>query len=228
MADLKILMVVKEAEARTAYEEALCKVGVAYDVAGSFNDVLQLSIENAYSGLLIDILTLVRSSKEEKLIAYDCINFYPSLRVKWDSRQKSMNLSPLEQTYSADTATSLAFFIENRCRFFAARSLRRFNRKDTFLSVLLCTGPEFSEADSLKTFTVNVSQGGVFLHTMQDFVRGETVWLGFHELPDAEPIKAVVCWRTEWGACRSIPGIGVRFEELSEAMAKELRKLARF
>jgi hypothetical protein len=33
MADLEILMVVKEAEARTAYEEALCKVGVAYEEA---------------------------------------------------------------------------------------------------------------------------------------------------------------------------------------------------
>jgi len=220
-------MVVKEAEARAAYEEALRRVGVSYDIAGSFDEVLRLSIDNAYSGLIIDILTLIRSSKEEKLIAYDCLNFYPSLRVKWDARQKTMNLSPLEQTFSADTEATLDYFIESRCRPFTARSLRKFNRKDTSLALLLSTCCDFSDGASLKTFTVNISQGGAFVHTTHSFVKGQTVWLRFLELPDAEPIKAVVCWSIEWGACRSIPGIGVMFEFRSQEQATELWKMAR-
>jgi hypothetical protein len=226
MADMKILLVVKEPEARTAYEEALCLVGVAYDVAASFNDVLSMSIENPYSGLMIDILTLVRSSKEEKLIAYDCINFYPTLRVKWDARQKSMNLSPLEQSFSADTKATLGLFIENRCKTFAARSLRRFARKDTSLSVLLSRTAEFSENDAIKTFTVNVSRGGAFLHTTLRFAKGERVWLRFIEMSDPAPVQAVVCWQIEWGG-RSIPGIGVMFDRLSEGQASEVTKIAR-
>ncbi|HBG08176.1 MAG: pilus assembly protein PilZ [Geobacteraceae bacterium GWC2_58_44] len=227
MQDTRILMVVKEAEARAAYEEALRRVGVSYDIAGSFDEVLRLSIDNAYSGLIIDILTLIRSSKEEKLIAYDCLNFYPSLRVKWDARQKTMNLSPLEQTFSADTEATLDYFIESRCRPFTARSLRKFNRKDTSLALLLSTCCDFSDGASLKTFTVNISQGGAFVHTTHSFVKGQTVWLRFLELPDAEPIKAVVCWSIEWGACRSIPGIGVMFEFRSQEQATELWKMAR-
>jgi Tfp pilus assembly protein PilZ len=227
MEDTKILMVVNEAEARAAYEEALLKVGVAYDIAGSFNEVLRMSIDNAYSGLMIDILTLIRSSKEEKTIAYDCINFYPSLRVKWDARQKSMNLRPLEQSFSAGTEATLAYFIENRCKSFTARSLRRFNRKDTFLSLFLSTDSGFPDGDSLKTFTVNVSQGGAFLHTTQSFAKRQAVWLRFLEMPDAEPIKAVVCWRIEWGTCHSIPGIGVMFDSLAEERVNEMSKIAR-
>lgn len=226
MPDMKILIVAQEAEARAAYQEALGKVGVDYDVACSFTEMLPMSIENAYSGLLIDILTLVRSSKEEKSIAYDCINFYPSLRVKWDSRKKSMNLSPLEQSFSPDSEASLAFFIENRCRSFAARSLRRFNRKDTFLSVLLSTGRDCPDDDSIETFTVNISQGGAFLQTTRLFEKGQAVWLRFCDMPDAEPIQAVVCWRIEWGG-RSIPGIGVMFRGLSESVTNEVKRIAR-
>jgi Tfp pilus assembly protein PilZ len=225
--DTKILMVVKEGEARAAYEEALRGIGVPYDVACSFDEVLSLSIENAYSGIMIDILTLIRSSKEEKTIAYDCINFYPSLRVKWDARQKSMNLSPLEQSFSADTDATLAYFIENRCKPFTARSLRRFNRKETFLSVLFSTSRDFPDDDSIKSFTVNISQGGAFVHTTQPFVKGQAVWLRFVETPDAEPLRAVVCWRIEWGARPGIPGIGVMFEFISEQQADELAKRGR-
>jgi Tfp pilus assembly protein PilZ len=224
MEDTRILMVVKEAEARAAYEEALRRVGVGYDVAGSFDEVLRLSTDNAYSGLIIDILTLIRSSKEEKLIAYDCLNFYPSLRVKWDARQKCMNLSPLEQSFSADAATTLDIFIESRCRSFAARSLRRHNRKEAVLALLLSSCRDCPEAQSLKSF--NISQGGAFVHSTDPFAKGDTVWLRFRELPD-QPVRAVVCWRIEWGACRSIPGIGVRFEFASQEQADAVRNLAK-
>ena len=97
MEETRILMVVKEPEARAAYEQTLCRVGVCYHIAHSFNEVLGMTINGTYSGLLIDILTLVRSS---------------------------------------------AFFIDSRCRTFPARSLRRFNRKDTYLSLLLSAGAD--------------------------------------------------------------------------------------
>jgi len=160
MDDTRILMVVTEEEAKAAYEKALRELNVSYDVAGSFHEVLGMTIERAYSGLLIDILTLVRSSKEEKTIAYECINYYPSLRVKWDARTKRMNLSPLEQSFSADAGATLGFFIQQRCRAFAARPLRRHNRRETVLSLLLSTSADFTAGETVKSFTVNISRGG--------------------------------------------------------------------
>jgi len=226
MEETRILMVVEEPEARSAYEEALCRVGVSYHVAASFNEVLRMSIDAAYSGLLIDILTLVRSSKEEKSIAYDCINFYPTLRVKWDARTKNMSLSPLEQSFSTDPESVLAHFIESRCKSFCARSLRRFNRKDTYLSLILSTCRTFPDAESLKTFTVNVSQGGAFVQTTEPPAIGDTVWLRFFEMPGEEPVKAIICWRIEWGGSRSIPGVGVMFDSLSEQQAGWIKKIS--
>lgn len=219
-------MVVGEAEARAAYEEALRKTGVAYDIAGCFNEVLRLSISRAYSGILIDILTLIRSSKEEKSIAYDCINYYPAVRVKWDARSRSMNLSPLDQASTGGGETTLSCFIEKRCKPFTARSLRKFKRKDVNLSLLLSRRAECVEGECLKSFTVNLSEGGAFVHTNESFARGEAVWLHFLDLSGSAPVRAEVCWRIEWGASRSIPGIGVMFTSLQEEQLEQIRKIA--
>lgn len=224
-ADTKILMVVKEAEARAVYEEALRNIGACYDVAGSFQELLRMSIDNSYSGLLIDLLTLVRSSKEEKTIAYDCLNYYPSLRVKWDARTKIMSLSPLEHAVDENSEATLSHFIEQKCKPFRARSLRRFPRKETCLSLRLSGDSSCSGSSALRTFTVNISEGGAFVHTVDPMEKGETVWLSYLELPDLEPVPAQVCWRIEWGACRSIPGIGVMYSGLSAGQAAALKKM---
>ena len=213
MEETRILMVVKEPEARLAYEETLGRVGVHYHTAEDFKEVLRMTIDGAYSGLLVDILTLIRSSKEEKTIAYDCINFYPTLRMKWDARQKSISCSPQEHALSADTEGALTHFIEKRCKSFSARSLRRFNRKDTYLNLLLCASPD---AGGVKTFTVNVSQGGAFVHTAEQLAKGSRAWLSVPDMPGEEPVQVTVCWSIAWGGCRSIPGVGVMFDALSE------------
>ncbi|HBA88339.1 MAG TPA: PilZ domain-containing protein [Geobacter sp.] len=225
MEETRLLMVVNEAEARDAYRQALDRVGVSYHTAASFREMLHMSIDAAYSGLLIDLLTLVRSSQEEKSIAYDCINLYPTLRVKWDTRLKCMSLSPLEQSFSSNVEAGLSYFIESRCKPFAARSLRRFNRKDCYLSVLIFAsdGPD---AEAVKSFTVNISQGGAFVHTTRPLPKGAPVRLSFAEQAGEAPIMAVVCWNIEWGSCRSIPGTGVMFDGLTERQANWINIIA--
>ena len=137
MADTRILIVANDSEAGSAYVQAITDIGVACEIANSFEQMSAMAMETAYNGLIIDILTLVRCSKEEKAIAYECINLFPVLRVKWEARNKKIKLSPLEQSFSSDTDAALNYFIESRCKSFAARSLRRFNRKDSYLSLLL-------------------------------------------------------------------------------------------
>lgn len=225
MEETRILMVVNEPEAREAYRQALDRIGVAYHTAGSFNEVLRMSIDCAYSGLLIDLLTLVRCSKEEKSIAYDCINFYPSLRVKWDTRSKSMSLSPQERSLHCNAETGLSYFIESRCQPFPARSMRKFKRKESYLPLAFAASAS-PDAEKAKTFTVNISQGGAFVHTVEKLPKGTPVWLSFLEQAGQPPILALACWSIEWGSCRSIPGVGVRFDSLTEEQAKWVNSIA--
>ena len=182
-----------------------------------------MAMETAYNGLIIDILTLVRCSKEEKVIAYECINFYPVLRVKWEAKHKKIKLSPLEQTFSPDMESALRFFIESRCKSFPARSLRRQKRRPLNLNLLYCSDSSFPVQDTHRSFTVNLSLGGIFLHSMRDLPEGETVWLRFLEFADQTPIAATVRWSQRWGVSRCIPGAGLRFETLTARQEKELQ-----
>jgi Tfp pilus assembly protein PilZ len=226
MADTKILIVVKDQEAGEAYAEALDKIDVDYDIAATFSEMSCLAVDNAYNGLLVDILTLVRSSKEEKIVAYECFNLYPVLRVKWENKKKKINLSPLEQSFSPNTETALEFFVENRCKPFPARSLRRHARKNNHLNVLLSRDGSFSDHTTLKSFTLNISWTGVFVFTTEPMEKELEVWLRFIEFPDLEPIAATVRWSLAWGEGRSIPGVGLRFERLSEAQVRVVKAVS--
>ena len=225
MTQTKILVVVKDTEAGNAYVSALSEIGVICDVAHSFEQMSAMAVENAYNGFLLDILTLVRCSKEEKAIAYECINLFPVLRVKWEERHKKIKLSPLEQSFSPDSDSALRFFIETRCKSFPARSLRRHNRKPINLNLLYCTGDAFSEAESERSFTINLSMGGLFLHTMKSLKGGARIWLRFLEFADQAPIAATVCWSQQWGVTRCIPGVGLQFEAMTEKQEEEIRRI---
>ena len=223
MANTKILIVVKDPEAGNAYLEALTEIGVAGDVAHCFEQMSDMATENSYNGFLVDILTLVRCSKEEKVIAYECINLFPVLRVKWEPRQKKIKLSPLEQSFSPDTETALRFFIESRCKSFPARSLRKHRRKQVNLNLLYCTDAAFSEATTHKSFTINIGPEGTFLHTMEQLREGDTLWLRFLEFADQTPIAATVRWSQQWGVTRCIPGAGIRFHSLTAKQEKAIQ-----
>lgn len=225
MCDIKLLIVVNDLEAGKAYARALAEIGVAYDIVNTFDEMSALATETAYNGLIMDILTLVRCSKDEKIIAYDCINLYPVLRVKWETRQKKIKLSALEQTFSPDADSALRAFIESRCRAFPARKLRRHKRKQINLNVLLSPDGTFSADTTSRTFTVSLSLGGIFLHTMQRFEQGQILWLRFVDLADSAPIAAKVCWSIEWGSARSIPGLGMSFEKISPDQEKEIQRI---
>lgn len=226
MTDTRILIVAKDSEASKAYSDALIELNVACDVVPTFHDMSCLVKDNSYNGLLIDILTLVRSSKEEKVLVYECMNLYPVLRVKWESKHKKMKLSPLEQTFSSDAGSALKSFIDNRCRHFPARRLRRHQRKPIHLNALLSPDGTFDAASTSKAFTVNLSAGGFFLHTTQSFEIGQTLWVRFLELADQTPITATVCWAVEWGRARCIAGLGMQFKKLSEEQAREIQRMS--
>jgi Tfp pilus assembly protein PilZ len=224
MKDTRILIVAKDPEAAKAYGATLARTGAQHDLAPSFHEMAAIATERPYNGLMIDILTLVRCSKEEKVIAYDAVNIYPVLRVKWEAKQKKISLGPLEQSFSPDLDSVLKFFVENRCGGFKARPLRRHKRKSVNLNLLFSTHPSFPEPRTWQAFTVSISRGGIFLHTMRHLEEGERIWLKFIDQSGETPVPATVRWSLPWGVSRAIPGVGVRFDPLSEEQALELEQ----
>lgn len=225
MGDARIMIVVSDAEAGNAYAAALSGISATCDKAGSFREMAAMATETPYSGLIIDLPTLVRCSKEEKVIAYDCINLFPVLRVKWESRQNKINVSPLENHNCHDVESAFRYFIENVCSSFHARTIRKHKRKQVNLSALLCPDESFADQNTRKTFTVTLSKGGVFVYTMEEWRQDAPLWLRFIESRDQTPVPAVVRWSQKWGVSRSIPGIGMSFGELEPRLEKEIECL---
>ena len=75
--------------------------------------------------------------------------------------------------------------------------------------------------------TENISEGGLFVATYDELPLGTELDLRLN-LPDSSPIetKAVVVWVREqnWFSEDVVPGVGVRFHDLSEEHASAIRK----
>jgi Tfp pilus assembly protein PilZ len=76
-----------------------------------------------------------------------------------------------------------------------------------------------------KTVTANVSCGGCFLIKFDPWNVGDKGWLILPDLKDTAPIPVEVCFVRSWGVHASLPGMGVRFVELSDAQRVELSSL---
>ena len=222
---MRILLVAREGAARDAYMAALERLGVEYDALTSFSEILGLAGDKAYSGLLLDILTLVRTRKEEKSIAYECINYYPAARIKWDAGSGRINLFFFDNASSDESETALETFIEERCRIFSTRTVRKFTRKEVVLNVRLGREAVTVAVTGERTFSTNMSRSGAFIQTVEAFSKGEDVWLRFEELFEKVPVRGEVRWCQAWGERRAIPGIGVKLIDLTEAQATDLNRL---
>ncbi len=221
----RILLIVKNETARNAYVEILGKIGVACDSVVSFADASSMARNTPYNGLLVDVLTLIRADQNEKSIALECMNYFPSTQIKWDAKSKTVHLLMFSQTSHVEVDLAIRMFIEERCKPYAARTLRVYNRKTFILNFLFSLDCHCSDKKASKTFSLDLSQGGCFLHTVRTFDEKQGIWLCCLELSDQTPIKAVVCWQLKWGLKRQIPGIGVKFESLSEIHEKEIKMI---
>src|ERR1039457_2283166 len=227
MTATRILLIVNEGASMDAYVAALSKIDVSFDIARTFVEMQRMARENPYNGLLFDVVSLVRASKNEKKIGYDCINYFPSMRIMWDAKNTTIKTLLFEHANQAENGLGLQHFIEKNCRDSIARKLRSSPRKDVVRSILLSGESGFTDKITDKKFSLNISEGGAFVHTMREFGQGDTVWLRFVDFVDQTPIKATVCRQVPWGQKNMIPGVGLKFESLSETQANEIEQIVK-
>lgn len=156
-------------------------------------------------GILLELMTSIQSSPEEKEASNEFARVYPFARFRLVGRDIRI----------LGEGNSLEAFAQ-RCRNFNPRTLRRDIRISRHLAVYLSRDPGFE--DSEKAVTINVSEGGCFVYTSREWKIGDYVWL---RLPAEEiTIAATVCFWRAWGH-KGTPGIGVRFNV--ESPLTELR-----
>lgn len=204
-----ILVVSYIDETRAGLMATLTKNGVHAVSCSTFCEAENLALNDMYSGLLVDLPSIIKSKGEEKIVAYTLANFLPTLRV----RTMGGMLIPMTMPGSAKQDKSLDDFLSKTCCAFEPRRLRVFRRHPICLSTLVTY-----KGDELRGFTLNVSWGGMFVVDLNAdrFIVGEPVSIQIPEF--CCTISAVVSRIKPWGIQRHPPGIGIVFSGLEEAV----------
>lgn len=205
-----ILVVSYDDGTRAALTAFLDKAGVAAVPCASFCEAENIAIKGLYSGMLVDLPSIIKSKGEEKIVAYTMANFFPTLRV----RTVGFILVPMATPGVSKQEKSLDDFLHNTCFAALPKRLREFRRHPVCLSTLIT----YNGLD-VRGFTLDISWGGVFIidvHTEQ-FTIGDRVSILFPEFGCRIP--AEVCRVRPWGVLRHPPGIGLRFTVLDETGA---------
>lgn len=214
-----VLLVSRSASRSQNYREALDRLGISCLALTALKEVPTLAAGTPFNGILLDMPVLIKATPTEKLFLEDILKALPSAYVNIAPATEAIKL--LIATGSQGTAKNLEEFAEI-CRDFPARLMRPKDRYPLYLQAILRSGP--AQATEEQTTTLNVSPSGCFLFsTNQESRLGQMVSITFIGLEDTSPVSATICWLRHWGTGgHCVPGIGVRFDTISEAQRTQI------
>ncbi|MFO7570292.1 MAG: PilZ domain-containing protein [Smithellaceae bacterium] len=215
---MPIILVCKEGPAREAYLREASSIGIEVDTVGTFGELLQKMITKSYQGIMVDLMTSIKSSREDKSIAQNVLDAFPLVQLKWDQQTN------LIHTISSCMASngSLAQFITDECRAFKPRIVRIDVRKNIHFNVLISADPAMDVSNTQRSITVNISRGGCFLYSTSAWTNVSGIWMVIHELDDKTPVQGEIRWRQPWGRVMDIPGIGIQVVQMTQNQRRQL------
>lgn len=209
----RLLLIAEDGPARAAYLETLRQLDVEVDCVSSPDGIGGAVIEVPYSGLLIDVPTMIRCECTDKNRVNRIVERFPSLRLMYDPGFGGIR--GLARGGTMRDNRDLAEFVLSECVPFPPRSIRVAIRQALVFNVLLGGDPRRMDVEAERTVTINVSEHGCFVFTAGRWVVDAPVWLVVGEFEDKTPIELRVRWRRGWGRAMALPGIGATFESMT-------------
>jgi len=215
---IRILLIAREGETRGKYQEAITDLGVEVVVASSLKKIDRTLMDLSYHGVMVDMRTKIEILKDENELVYTTFRKFPVAHLNLERKTGEIRLF-----YSGQKAgATLENFINRECRSFTPRILSSRVRKQIHFNVVLSKNKEFRDEHCERTVTVDISGGGCFVFSIGDWKPGDSAWLSIKELHDNTPICGLVRWCLKWGEEMRVPGIGLKFTEITELQLKEI------
>lgn len=221
---VKVLLVCREEADQQAYLAALEPFGIQIDIIESPARLFTKMTATAYNGLLVDLKTKVKASDRAKAVIHDAVDQIPVVQLKWDQKSNLVRSFHFGRSRNSGTLES---FINEECRQFEARPLRRSARRPAHFNIRLRKSGETPETGPILTVTVNVSIGGCFVYTIGDYEIDSRITMVFEELSDQTPVAGIVRWKRPWGESMQIPGIGIQLCEMPQVQLEEFSEKAK-
>lgn len=218
-----VLLICREGESRRIYQEELYLPGVLMVSVQTLMQFFRREVYCPLNGILVDMPTFMRSSEEEKLLLAELVAVFPALRIKCNESSREIRTLPFGTSCPGNTAPE--DFIRKVCAGFGRRRMRTGERAALNLPVLLNRAVNGESVPGGRSVTADISAAGCFLICFEQWEAGEQGLVAISGPTAGEPIQIVVCWVRPWGECGSLPGMGVRFVDLTAAQAAELSRL---
>lgn len=217
---IRILLIAREGEVRKKYLEAITALGVEAVVVSSLKMTDSALMDISYHGVVVDMRTKVAILKDDKELVYTALRNFPVAHLHFKSTTGEIRLF-----YPGQKARStLEDFVNRECSRFTPQVLRSYVRKRIHYNVVLSENREFSAERCEKTVTVYISAEECFVFSVKDWKPGDSAWLTIKELGDNTPICALVRWCVKWGEEMRVPGIKLKFTEISESQTQKIRE----
>jgi c-di-GMP-binding flagellar brake protein YcgR len=192
---------------------------VITEIYESFEQFRENSDEKEYSGIIIDLHTIVISSMEDKEFFYSISKGLPVITV--NSSEKDLEISfYVKGKYidKPDQSDLIDYFIYEICAKNTPRRIRRYRRKNIHFNVTI-----FRKNGKLeKTNLLNISEGGYFIITSNK-PENKIISFTIDDLEDKTPIEAEIKWVMNWGEkYTQLPGYALQFNKISKAHKDEI------
>ena len=200
--------------------------GISLEVYSNFIDFRNQSEGKLYSGFLVDIRTLIKSSSGEKLLFSHLLQHFPVMRVT--KKPGSDSFSGLLESKSLGRLKGQALldaFINDLCRKIQPRDIPSGRQKGIFRSAYIYYTEDFQQEPE-KAVIENLTVKSCFVVTNEKCTKGAHLWLLPTEMKRQTPIRSEIKWTKPWTpGSLYLPGCGVSFIDITDEQIEELSGL---
>lgn len=227
--ELKLVLIVGDEKSRAFYQNHLASYdGISLEIYPNFIEFRNQSPGKLYSGFLVDIRTLIKSSSGEKLLFSHLLQHFPVMRVT--KKPGSDTFSGLLESKSLGRLKGQALldaFVNDLCRKNPPRDVPSGRQKGIFRSAYLYYSEDFRQEPE-KAVIEHLTIKSCFVVTNEMRAKGSHVWLALTDLQEQTPIDCEIQWVKPWSAgSLYLPGFGVSFIGIMDEQVAELAQLVK-
>lgn len=217
---VRVALVCRQAEARAAYRARLEAAGAEVTLVTRLGALSDALASEAHHGIVMDVPTQLKASAEEREATREVLELYPVLSVRYQAKSDTVRAFSTRQ--SKVSGEEIEDFLFEECAGHTPRRARAFERHTLRLNLTLSRTGNFSQDDSSRAVTADVSAGGCFAVTMDDWNDTDEVFVLIRELASDIPIRCRIRWTSAWGEGSRFPGLGLSFEDIEPLQREEL------
>jgi hypothetical protein len=182
--------------------------------------------DKKYTGIIIDMYTIVSAATEEKGFFFSLQKGLPVMRMKYGFQPKEVSsLVDSKKTRALPEIELVNNFIQSSCRKTPPRAIRMFERKKVLLKIqFLLSKKEIPINSEL----LDLSEEGCSIMVPQEVdVKNENkIWITINDLKNHDFIACIVKWSKNQNINeKQMVGLGAKFEKISREQKTEILEI---